>query len=548
MKVEMKNYRGVAEARLTMAPIALVAGPNGAGKSSIAQGIAAALTKNAAPIDGIAKNAAGQLLRDGAKRGNCTVGDDSGSVTANWPGASTSEDGTAPWASEIACGLTSLVDMKPKDAAALLISAIEALPTLEHLQTALPNVDAEMLKQVWGAIQADGWDSAHKRAQERGAKLKGAWEHVTGEKYGSAKAEGWRPVGAPEAGTEQLQAELKELREELEQAIANQAVGQAEVQRLEAQVQAGAEAATQAEKLEGDIGRGNAHAAKLQAELDALPKPETVETLAECPHCNGHLVVVSSTLVRAPAEGGISAEENEQRQAAIDAKRAELQRTNAALQQLGGQRASALQSVSLAAAAREQLEAMPEGGATAEQIAGLKNDIAEAEADLRAVTAVQSAEKLHGDISENQLVISALAPDGVRQTVLAEKIGVFNATLARLSGTAGWPVVALSDDLSVTLGGRAYILLSESEKYRARVVLQVALADLDGSDVVLVDAADILDRGGRNGLFKLLASSGMRALVCMTMNQAADVPDLAAAGLGQSYWLADNILAPVGAQ
>ena len=548
MQVEMKNYRGVAEARLTMAPIALVAGPNGAGKSSIAQGIAAALTKNAAPIDGIAKNAAGQLLRDGAKRGNCTVGDDTGSVTANWPGASTSEDGSPPWASEIACGLTSLVDMKPKEAAALLISAIEALPTLEHLQAALPDVDATMLQQVWGAIQTDGWDSAHKRAQERGAKLKGAWEQVTGEKYGSAKADGWRPVGAPEAGTEELQAELTDLRGQLEQAIANQAVGQAEVQRLEAQVQAGVDTQATVEKLDSDIANGNAHADKLTAELGALPKPETVETLAECPHCKGHLVVVSSTQVRAPAEGGITAEENEQRQAAIDAKRAELQRTNAALQQLGGQRASALQTISVASAAKKQLGAMPEGGATAEQIQSLRNDITEAEADLRAVAAIQSAEKLHGDIGENQLVINALAPDGVRQTVLAEKMGNFNAALARLSGTAGWPVVALADDLSLSLGGRPYILISESEKFRVRVTLQVALADLDGSDVVLIDAADILDRAGRNGLFKMVSSSGMRALVCMTMNQMADVPDLGAAGLGKSYWLADNILAPVGAQ
>ncbi len=547
MQVEIKNYRGVADAQLTMAPIALVAGTNGAGKSSIAQAVAAALTKNAAPIAGIAKNAAGQLLRDGSKRGHCVVGDDTGTVKANWPGASTTEEGSAPWSTEIACGLISLVDMKPLQAAATMITAIDAMPTIDDLKAALPDTDDAMLQQVWSAIQADGWDSAHKRAQERGAKLKGAWEHVTGEKYGSAKAEGWRPVGMPEAGTVELQQELTDLRQELEKAIANQAVGQAEVQRLQAQVQAGTEAEGRIEKLKADQENGHAHADKLTAELGALPQPETVETLAECPHCKGHLVVVSKTVVHAPVDGGITAEENEQRQAAIDAKRAELQRTNAAIQQLGAQLSSAMQAVSLASVAKKQLGAMPQGGTSAEQIQKLRDVIADAEADLRSVSAAQSAEKIHGDIAGNQLVINALAPDGVRQTVLAEKMGQFNSKLARLSETAGWAAVQIGDDLSVTLGGRAYILLSESEKYRARATLQVALADLDGSDVVIIDAADILDRTGRNGLFKMVKASGLRALICMTMNQAADVPDLSKAGLGQSYWLAENVLTPVGA-
>jgi len=98
----------------------------------------------------------------------------------------------------------------------------------------------------------------------------------------------------------------------------------------------------------------------------------------------------------------------------------------------------------------------------------------------------------------------------------------------------------------VTLADRPYILLSESEKFRCRTALQVAMADLDGSAAVIVDAADILDRGGRNGLFAMLAQSGMRSLVCMTMNGPGDVPDLSKPGLGRSYWIGDAILAPVG--
>lgn len=546
MQIELKNYRGVSDAQLTMAPIALVAGPNGSGKTSIAQAVAAALTKNAAPIEGIPKNAAGQLMRDGAKRGHCQVGDETGHAKANWPGATVSEEGTPPWASEIACGLASIVTMKPKDAAALLIGAIEATPKLDDLKAALPDTDATLLGQVWAAIQKDGWDIAYKRAQERGTKLKGAWEQVTGERYGSAKAEGWKPAGTPEAGTEELQNELKELQTELETAIANQALGGSEVQRLEVLIEAGKAAEAALPKLESDKAKGDKHADNLLAEFNALPPLETVDTLAECPHCKGHLVVVSRTEVRAPSNG-VTAEENEQREVALDAKRAEMAKTNNAITALLGEISRAQRTIEEAAGAAKQLASMPSGGATADEIQRLRDTIAEAQTDLRSVQAAASAEKIHGDIGTNQDVIEALAPTGVRQTVLNKKMGEFNGALSRHSQAAGWATVHIDDDLATSLGGRPYILLSESEKFRVRVTLQLALADLDGSDAVIVDAADILDRTGRNGLFKMLKASNLRSLVCMTMNTQADVPDLAKAGLGASYWLADSILAPVGA-
>jgi hypothetical protein len=552
MKIEIKNYRGVSDAALTMAPIALVAGMNGAGKSSVAQAVAAALTKNPAPIAGIAKNAAGKLLRDGAKRGKCTVGDDAGSVTANWPGASTSEDGQPPFASEIACGLVSLVDMKPKDAAAILITAIEALPTLEHLQQALPGVGEEILKQVWAAIQADGWDSAHKRAQERGAKLKGAWEHVAGEKYGSAKADGWchprlQDDERDDLSEKTLTDDVNARQARIEAAIANQAADAALVAQLQQRAAGLDEAKRQHSQAVDQLTAHRDAQTEIETQLAALPHPEVAETLAECPHCKGHLVVVSRTVVKAPTSG-ISAEENQARADAVQQKGAELAQAQGLVgdtQRLCAQLEHAIKDAENAA---RQLTEIQAGEFTSEQIQQLRDELAEAEADLVAFRAEISAGNYHQQIHQNQKVIDALAPDGVRQQVLSEKMSKFNAALERLSAAAGWPVVKIDAELSVTLGDRPYILLSESEKYRARTALQVALADLDGSDAVIVDAADILDRAGRNGLFKMLKASGLRALVCMTMNVPTDVPDLAKAGLGASYWLGDSILAPLSAQ
>ena len=554
MDIEVKNYRGVAEAALSLAPIALVAGPNGAGKSSVAQAVAAAVTQNAAPLEGITKSGAGVLLRDGQKRGRCVVGDDTGNVTANWPGASVSSEGTPPWASEIAAGLTSLVTMKPKDASALLIKAMEAMPTIKDLTAALPNVSADMVNAIWDVIQAEGWDAAHKRSQERGAKMKGAWEHVTGERYGTAKGADWQsPFFATLAeGIElaDLEEEAATAKAELEKAIANQGAAQAEIDRLSEKAAAGLRAGEALPASEEQLAELQDAQDAIAQDLNELPRPENGESYVECPHCKGHLVIVSRTEVRPPSTG-ISEEENAARVDAITAKTNEYEKARQATAQVSQEIGVLKRQQQDGSDAAKQLDAMPRGTGTADDVAAARA-YAERTAEQvvkcqAAIKAEDDSTKLHDQILTNMTILDQLAPNGLRQRVLADKMTEFNGMLSRLSAAAGWPAVTLDGELGASLGDRPYILLSDSEKFRVRAVLQVAIADLDGSDVVIVDAADILDRVGRNGLFKLLSGTGMRALVCMTMNAQADVPNLAGAGLGKSYWLNDSILAPIGA-
>lgn len=554
MEIEVKNYRGVTEASLSLAPIALVAGINGAGKSSIAQAVAAAVTQNAAPITGITKAAAGQLLRDGTKRGRCVVGDDTGNATANWPGASVSAEGTPPWASDIAAGITSIVDMKPKDAAALLISAMEAMPTHADLAAALPNVSAEMVAAIWEVIEKDGWDAAHKRSQERGAKMKGAWEYITGENYGSAKGAKWEAPFLNELpeGVEldQLEEVAEAAKQSLESAISKQGAAQSDIDRLSEKAAAGLKAGETLASAEAQLVELQAAQDEITAQLNALPRPENGESYIECPHCKGHLVVVSRSEVRAPSTG-IGEEENAARVEAITAKTNEYEKARQATSQVSQEMGVLRRLQQDGSAAAKQLDSMPRGEVTADDIAKARAHAEEAAEQVikynAAVKAENDARSMHEQIVNNVLILDQLAPNGLRQKVLAKKMAEFNGMLSRLSASAGWPAVTLADDLSASLGERPYILLSESEKYRVRAVLQVAMADLDGSDLVIVDAADILDRLGRNGLFKLLAGTSMRALVCMTMNKVEDVPNLAAAGMGASYWLNDSVLSPITA-
>jgi hypothetical protein len=70
------------------------------------------------------------------------------------------------------------------------------------------------------------------------------------------------------------------------------------------------------------------------------------------------------------------------------------------------------------------------------------------------------------------------------------------------------------------------------------------MARLTGADLVVIDAADVLDAPRRSGLFRLLTEAGLPAVVCMTLARPDQVPNLASPsiGLGVSYWLEDGLL------
>jgi len=108
--------------------------------------------------------------------------------------------------------------------------------------------------------------------------------------------------------------------------------------------------------------------------------------------------------------------------------------------------------------------------------------------------------------------------------------------------------VSIDRTAAIEYGGRPYGLLSSSEQYRVRAALAVAMAQLDGSELVILDGADILDAPSRSGLFGLLESVGIPALVTMTLARREQVPDLAAAELGRSYWLSAGVVEPLVAQ
>jgi hypothetical protein len=546
MQITVKNYRGCEAAELALAPIALVCGKNEAGKTSIAQAVSAALTRNAAPIEGIAKNAARLLLRDGSSRGNCKIGDASGWAQANWPGASCTEDGNSPKASEIAAGIIGLVDLKQAERAALLIKVMDALPSRDDLAVDLSGkVLDKVVDAIWSVIESQGWDAAYKRAKTKGTELKGAWEQATGEKWGAVKGEDWKPAALTLLVNDDYSGfdeRLSDANIALEDAIRNQAADGA---RRETLAEIAGRAAPELAPLK-------LRQAKLESEhsesielFDAMDRPVVGNGGdCACPHCDKPLAVFSRSDVRIP-EMGLSDDENTARSTAIAAANIDVAARKIALDVASNDIRKAMDAAKEINRARADLEALPVGTGSADDIEKAREKCYEWHRLVTAVKVYNDAGQIHRGIQTNIIMADALAADGLRQTVLAQKMAAFNSSLAHLCADASWPVVQVTDDLQLTYGGRPYVLLSASAQFRSRVIIQLVIAGMDGSDAVVIDAADILDKGGRNGLFQAVKSTKLKALICMTIDAPELVPSLSKAKLGTSYWIGGGILAAV---
>jgi len=200
--------------------------------------------------------------------------------------------------------------------------------------------------------------------------------------------------------------------------------------------------------------------------------------------------------------------------------------------------------------ARARLAALPAPSAAGGDTEAAKQALSRAETRLQSFRQKRQADDIHSKVVGNELILDLLAGDGLRARKLTRVLELFNTGQLRpLCDAARWRAVTIEPNMTVAYGGRPYPLLSSSEQYRVRIILQLAMAALDGSEMVVIDAADILDAQTRAGLFDLLYSTDIPALVLLTLSRRDQLPNLALLeGGGQSYWLANGIATPLTAE
>lgn len=555
ISIRVDRFRNCAQADLSCSPICLIAGLNDAGKSSTLGAAAAALTGRGLEQFGLTKTKANLLVRSGAKTATVRVTTDAGEASMSWPEVEYQTKGDAPHASLFAAGLMSLPLIAPKDRPGAVEPYIKASPTVEDVRRELGEIfGAEAIEKIWKAIERDGWDEFHQTRVKQGTEWTGAWGQISGVRFGSEKARDWAPEGwdemIGEAGVEQLGQNVREAKDALERALGAQAVDQAQLDSL--RQDAGA-VETRREMLaaaDTALGEATAALAAATAAREALP-PGTVPQTVACPHCGEAIHVNRKNAAEIILEKGqvLDPTDLEKRRleiASADGECSRLQNEKTAAARI---QAEATASLRAAEEATAKIAGMGDGPGAAGLVDAARHRVGVAESDLAMTEKVVAARALYKKWAINAKLVAALAPTGIRAKKLGEAVSAFNiSVLGPLCEIARWPEVALTEELDTTVGGFVYSLCGDSHKMRGRIILQLAQARLDGSSMVVIDAADTLDTVGRNGLFQLLRSLQMPALVGMTLGRPELVPDLAKAAMGCSYWISKGVTAPLGQQ
>lgn len=551
ISIRVHDFCGCARAAIVCDPIALVAGRNAAGKSSLAQAAAAVLTGETLAFDLANKASAGRLVRAGATEASVEIAaaldepgkDGGGLARVHWPSCQATAQGDPPRASVYAAGLDNLLTMDAKARAQVLGKYLHADPDRDDLAAALHDRNEDYIAAVWKLICEHGWDSTHTMRRERGTQYKGQWRQITNQIWGSRVGASWRPpewsLDLDNAHENDLLAAVALSKRDHQEAIGAAAVSAsrreemaAEAAELDARKDKLRDLEQAAEQIAGDLD-------KAKAEREALP-PASSDSGTPCPACGVFLVwrrinVAESVLEEAAT---VPADELKRRRVAIAA-------ADGRLSGLTGQCAAADRAVDTARARMQQAaEAKnhlgqlgpPAAGAAAADVANAEAALAAATARLTAWRQVVQARDIHQRIVDNDRLLDILAPEGLRAQKLSRVLDLFNRTLAQYCEAAEWAPVSVGPDLSLAYDGRTHPIAT-SEEYRIRAVLAVAMAKLDGSSMIILDAADVLDGTTRNGLAGLLDEAGLPALVCMTATRRDQVPDLDAAGLGKSYWI-----------
>jgi hypothetical protein len=576
MDFSVSSLGGCHSAALTVAPFALLVGTGGQGKSSILRAAAAVLTGS--------KKAPAVL--DGASTGRVSVMGADWSATLVLPAGDYQTQGRPPCVSDLAAGLTDYCALSAKDRAALLAPLIKSEPTRHDLAQALSactfkadgvatTAEAEDCKslaldpmrpyevaiyrqtaRLWADIQAQGWDSTHKAATSAATQAKGAWREVTGEVYGAKKAEDWTPEPWPAA----LAADPSAL------SLAAQAIETAKAAR-DAAIGKAALSARDLDHLrhlaaepgvdpEAPVQQAQAALSEARAKLEALPPLADSAALAlACPHCAEQITVTTKPVGGAEYQitlgkgnpGTYTPSALQSDRTTRRAAEAAVTKAERALDQAQRARATLAAHNAERAEARRQLEHLRQNGT--QGTAALETAeaaLSEAEASLAALKRHARAKDLHDTVNRETAIAKILAPEGLRKDILTKRLDeTINATLAALTKAAGWPPITLGDDIAPTYDGRADGL-SHSERWRTQLAVQVALAMLDGSPVVLVDNLDHCPPHARKGALLLLKASGLKAILALMADSPDKAPNLARARLGVTYWVENGTCHPIG--
>lgn len=528
--ITAQNYLGARAVDLALTtPVTLIAGKNGAGKSSLQEAIRHALGGDAARV--ALKKEFKALMSDGASSSYATVATSEGEFSIVLPSGKGMhfDHGALPFvldparfarldANERRQFLFGLFDLSPDGPA--VVDALKAR-----------GCEQAKIEQVRPLLRA-GFDAAAKEAQGKARDAKASWKTLSGgETWGKDKAAGWKASKPEETYSRDQIALAERLVAESEDSVArsNQQIGEAR-----AAIRQHAEAFKRIEELKAKAARLPALRDKLQrdqAELDQwsprlpeLPPPagEKPRTWA-CPCCGVMLEhrLADGALVEYQAAPVMDPETETKRQQWTDAVAlytrsvANDQRDISDAERAASEIAELEARLGDSPPATERLEQVL-AGHQADKKARMATLAQMFEANRLAMLADENTKKAaaaHADVLAWLAIADALAPDGIPAEMLARALEPINERLTDAAGMAEWSPVTITRDMDILAAGRPYVLLSESERWRADAMIGAAIAELSGLRLLVLDRFDVLDAKGREDLIYWLDAMAAEGIV-----------------------------------
>lgn len=529
-EIKVQNVLGIRHAHVSLSkPVTIFAGSNGAGKSSLRAAIRLALTGTPERVS--LKKDYRQLVTDGSKAGAASIWFDGSCVgEIKLPSGDHGEGlpaGTSFPRLNVLLDPDSFASMPANERRKFLFDLMGLqLDQASIVQRLLDTGCNKDLVEIIKPMLRAGFEAAHKDAASRMTEAKGAWRAVTGETWGAVKAEGWESAVPPLpaeltnlAGTdetlEQKRADLEAENQTMGGMLTKvRAVHDADATRAGLMQKAG-QAQRFTAKLAVDEGEV-AKWAKIVEDTKAKAEGGREEPHHECPACStklqlkaGGLVAYVSPEKLADPEAAALLPEYQRSlasyQNAVANDKRDIKAAEDAQLQL-----NALQANADAAPTDEQLQAQ---SAT---IAQIKVAIAQLESQSKTINAhlaakaeaegtTTKAARHHAAVLGWQGIADALSPQGIPSDLLISALRPINNLLRDYSTINGWKQLAIEADMTLAAEGRPYALLSESEKWRADAMIGAAISELSGIRVLFLDRIDVLDLPARASLIGWLS-------------------------------------------
>lgn len=566
-RITIENFQGVRAVDLDLrTPVALIAGANGAGKSSVAEAVRLAMLGSPERV-GLKKEYAA-LVTDGAKGGAIVLDLAEGSVGISLPKGTQSGEGLVPQSSALPFVLDPqrFAAAKPDDRRTLLFALTGTKVKPDDIERRLleRGCNAVLVTQIKPILRS-GFAAGSDHAKQEATQAKGSWKTTTGEQWGSQKAETWSAEIPPfdQAALAGERTALAGVDAKLEQntkalgALEQKAAAYAAARdQIAARQAKAAQLPALRQKLEFDQAEHEdlvEHVAALQAKAGTGPRVGLVHDLASClshlwaseasknvafgigldikavlatyERQYGKIGAAGDTEAAAALPKAIEARDLMAR--SVENDRRDIAAAEAAAAQLQDETApEEIQPADVEAARAKVTALRAERKAIDDRVQIMLNA---KQAAASATERTANATRYHAEITDWLAIGDALSPDGIPGEILAEALQPVNDKLAGLAELANWRAPAIDADMGITWGGRAYRLLSESERWRVDALIGAALAEISRLRMLVLDRFDCLDMAGRAdalGLVDALAADGHMdtILVLGTLKAAPAAP------------------------